>query len=376
MFFRYDWLFKDRTTILKSNMQHNIIEKILNDKILWILSLYCKFNPFNLAAIQNFKFHQFCYTLLLLWEFIVMNLYAFIGFYYVLNDIFSVLQLFIFITMDLKMFLTTYRLSTKYEELRKLFDATRIDFLSSSYKEKNIFEHNKSMCTKIINIYIFLCFLLIPLWILIPLFVKEYPFKKRDGSLIIYRNNILNSFFSFIPISIYEQIYPIVFTFEAINVLHIIFNVLFCNLIIIEFCWMLSTQLKIIALKCETFGYNNLDLGQKNDCISMINLKKLLLDHTRLNISIKNFYDIMKPLTIYSFGYYFDVFILYTFLSILAFKKNDYVLSFTSMKYLLTTLMSSFNLFIICYFYNHLENEAMRMSYSIISLLAKKTNSK
>ncbi|XP_050534698.1 uncharacterized protein LOC126901868 isoform X2 [Daktulosphaira vitifoliae] len=411
-------------------MQTKIREKIvLSDQTLRILSLYCNFNPFNLNVIRNFNFFQYIFALLLLVEFIVVNCYVFIGLYYVINDFFAAVQLCIKVLCSIQIFVNTYRLSTKYDELRKLFDATSGDFLSSSHKGKYIFERYKSICTKITNTYIFINLLGGLVWILNPLFLKKYPLKKRDGSLEIYRNNVVNSVLSFIPISIYDKIYPIVFVYEAIEIIHVIFDLIIYNTIVMKFCWMLSAQLNIIAFRCKSFECKNNEFGQGNDINNRINLKQLLSDHTKLNVSIKKFYEIMKPMTMYSFGYSFNVFIGLTYMFILNYFKSDHVLSVMSVKLFFAALIDCNSLFIMCYFYSYLESQinvvqfamysvdwtaksikfkkmlllamnlnttnklkmeitpqktinlevfasAMRVSYSIVSLLAKKTNMK
>ncbi|XP_050544516.1 odorant receptor 46a-like isoform X1 [Daktulosphaira vitifoliae] len=224
------------------------------------------------------------------------------------------------------------------------------------------------MCTKIIDIYTMIYFLGGILWIFSPLFIKEFTFKKRDGSLIIFQNNVLNSFFSFIPISVYDRIYPIVYLLEAIELLHMMYGLIFYNVIVVQFCWMLSAHLKIVAFKCKKFGQINVEFGQRNGFNYMINFKQLLLDYTKLNISIQQFYDIMKPTILFSFGYYFYAFIALTYMSILNYFNNERVLSINSMKLLSSTLILLISLFIMCYFNSYLENQINKVELAMYSI--------
>ncbi|XP_050544517.1 uncharacterized protein LOC126907347 isoform X2 [Daktulosphaira vitifoliae] len=245
------------------------------------------------------------------------------------------------------------------------------------------------MCTKIIDIYTMIYFLGGILWIFSPLFIKEFTFKKRDGSLIIFQNNVLNSFFSFIPISVYDRIYPIVYLLEAIELLHMMYGLIFYNVIVVQFCWMLSAHLKIVAFKCKKFGQINVEFGQRNGFNYMINFKQLLLDYTKLNISIQQFYDIMKPTILFSFGYYFYAFIALTYMSILINKVElamysidwtDKNIKFKKMLLLTMSLNNTKRLKMNITPQKTLNLEvfasAMRVSYSIVSLLTKKTNFK
>ncbi|XP_050544528.1 uncharacterized protein LOC126907352 [Daktulosphaira vitifoliae] len=223
------------------------------------------------------------------------------------------------------------------------------------------------MCMKVINVYSFVCYSAVLLWILNPLFIRGYPLKKRDGSLVIYRNSVLNTLLSFIPISIYERIYPIVYLIEAIEISHITYDIVFYYTIVIQFCWMLTAQLKIIAFKCEScgyeneeivfyytivihfcwmlsaqlkimtykcesFGYKNVNLGQKNGNNYTKNLNQILLDYTKINI-LQNYF------------------------------KNGCEMSVIFAKLLLTTLAVSIDLFIMCYYYGYLENEKTRKTF-------------
>ncbi|XP_050534385.1 uncharacterized protein LOC126901723 isoform X1 [Daktulosphaira vitifoliae] len=350
-------------------MQSQIREKfILNDRILMILNFHCELNPFNLTAISNFKFYQLFYSLLLVVEFIVINCYVFIGFNYVKNDFISATQLFINIISAIQIYLNNYRLSKKYGELRKLLDATSSYFLFSNNKAKYIFKHNESKCTKIINIYFFMYISACLGWILSPLLIKEYPLKRSDGSLVIYHNNILNSFLSFIPISVYERIYPIVYLLEAFELAHICFEMFFYYTIVIQFCWMLSAQLKIITFKFESFGYKYVELEQKNDSYYMKNLNQIFLDQTKINVSIKKFHEIMKPMTWFTFVYCLNLLNALTYVCILIYFKNDGVLSVTFVKILLATSVVIIDLFVISYFYGYLENQMKVVQFAMYNI--------
>ncbi|XP_050544526.1 uncharacterized protein LOC126907350 [Daktulosphaira vitifoliae] len=221
---------------------------------------------------------------------------------------------------------------------------------------------------KIINLYSFICYSAVLLWIFNPLFIRGYPLKKRDGSLVIYRNSVLNTLLSFIPISIYERIYPIVYLIEAIEISHITYDIVFYYTIVIQFCWMLTAQLKIIAFKCESCGYENEEIGNRNDRNYVIYLKQLLSDYTKLHVSIRKFYEIMKSMTLFTYGYYFNLYITFTYMCILNYFKNDYVLSVTFAKLLLTASVVCIDLLIMCYFYGYLENQINDVQFAMYSI--------
>ncbi|XP_050544536.1 uncharacterized protein LOC126907358 [Daktulosphaira vitifoliae] len=100
----------------------------------------------------------------------------------------------------------------------------------------------------------------------------------------------------------------------------------------------------------------------------MINLKQLLSDHTKLNVSIKKFHDIMKPMTMFSFGFFFNAFIALIYMCILIYFENDHVLSVNSLKLISSTLILSINLFIMCYFYSYLENQINEVQFALYNI--------
>ncbi|XP_050535225.1 odorant receptor 23a [Daktulosphaira vitifoliae] len=221
------------------------------------------------------------------------------------------------------------------------------------------------MCTKIINFFFFIYFLVGIVWIFSPLCVKEFSLIRRDGSLVIYQNNVLNSFLSFIPISIYEQIFPIVYLLEAIELIHIIFDIVFYYTIVVQFCWMLSAQLKVMAFKCESLGNEILELRQRKNSNYMKYLNQILLDYTKLNVSIRKFYEIMKPMTWFTYVYYFNLFNALTYMCIMNYFKNDCELSVNFARLLIATLAVSIDLFIMCYYYSYLENQIIGIQFAL-----------
>ncbi|XP_050544530.1 odorant receptor 33b-like [Daktulosphaira vitifoliae] len=146
------------------------------------------------------------------------------------------------------------------------------------------------------------------------------------------------------------------------------YGLIFYNVIVVQFCWMLSAHLKIVAFKCKKFGQINVEFGQRNDFNYMINFKQLLLDHTKLNVSIKQFYEIMKPMILFSFGFFFNAFIALTYMCILNYFNNERVLSINSMKLLNSTLILLITLFIMCYFNSYLENQINEVEFAMYSI--------
>ncbi|XP_050544532.1 odorant receptor 46a-like [Daktulosphaira vitifoliae] len=131
---------------------------------------------------------------------------------------------------------------------------------------------------------------------------------------------------------------------------------------------MLSAQLKIMAFKYESFGYENIELGQRNNlnCIKILN--QIFMDHTKLNASIRKFYEIMKPITLFTYVCYFNLYIAFTYMCFLNYFKNGCEMSVIFTKLLLTTLVVSIDLFIMCYYYSYLENQINGVQFAMYSI--------
>ncbi|XP_050534388.1 uncharacterized protein LOC126901723 isoform X2 [Daktulosphaira vitifoliae] len=138
--------------------------------------------------------------------------------------------------------------------------------------------------------------------------------------------------------------------------------------IVIQFCWMLSAQLKIITFKFESFGYKYVELEQKNDSYYMKNLNQIFLDQTKINVSIKKFHEIMKPMTWFTFVYCLNLLNALTYVCILIYFKNDGVLSVTFVKILLATSVVIIDLFVISYFYGYLENQMKVVQFAMYNI--------
>ncbi|XP_050535096.1 odorant receptor 46a-like [Daktulosphaira vitifoliae] len=158
------------------------------------------------------------------------------------------------------------------------------------------------------------------------------------------------------------------FGYENVELVHACSELFFYYTIVIQFCWMLSAQLKIITFEFESFGYENVELEQKNDSCYMKNLNQILLDQTKINVSIKKFHEIMKPITLFTYVCYLNIFNAFIYVCILIYFQNDDVLSVTFVKILLTTSVVMIDLFVISYFYGHLENQMDGVQFAMYSI--------
>ncbi|XP_050533313.1 uncharacterized protein LOC126901115 [Daktulosphaira vitifoliae] len=240
----------------KNIMSNKNDEKFINYRLFKILKLNRSFNPFNLDVLRKLKYYQFLYGFVLLLEIIIINCCLLKGFYYVINDIATTVQLFLSLLCTISTNLNTFTFSQHFNDFWKLFRIMRNDFLSYMHNRKDIFQQYQTKCILITNIYIFVYFFTGLSWIFNSLFIKEFHFKTRNDVKIIYRNNIFNLYFSIMPISLYNKIFPVVYIAEFIVTIHTIFDLFLKNLIVMQFCWMISAKLRTIASMYETFGYN------------------------------------------------------------------------------------------------------------------------
>ncbi|XP_050522745.1 uncharacterized protein LOC126895192 [Daktulosphaira vitifoliae] len=242
-----------------------------------------------------------------------------------------------------------------------------MDFLSHGQYRKDIFEYYRKKCIRITNFCTFVGLVILLLWILAPLFIKEFRFKKKDGSIMVYRNSVLNLYFSFISISFYEQIYPFIYILESIYTIHTVVEVVLSNVLIMQFCWMLSAQLKTIVSKYESFGYKILDkeIDPEFEETYIEDFKSVFSDNVKLSICIKKFYVFMRPMTVFYIGINFHGLIVLIYMFTLNYFKNGSTLTLTSLKLLITASLALLNLFLFCYFYGYLENQISLINFAM-----------
>ncbi|XP_050534454.1 odorant receptor 46a-like isoform X2 [Daktulosphaira vitifoliae] len=83
--------------------------------------------------------------------------------------------------------------------------------------------------------------------------------------------------------------------------------------------------------------------------------------------SIRKFHEIMKPMTLFTYVYCLNLLNALTYVCILIYFQNDCVLSVTFVKILIATSVVIINLFFISHFYGYLENQMNGLQFAIYS---------
>ncbi|XP_050546720.1 uncharacterized protein LOC126908571 [Daktulosphaira vitifoliae] len=165
----------------------------------------------------------------------------------------------------------------------------------------------------------------------------------------------------------YEKMYTFVYLIESAVVANVILDLILHDIAVIELCWMLSAQLKMIASKYETFGYQLINNEESNNNSSVDNFRNIILNHIKIITEIKHFYELIKPITIVQLGIMSNVFIALTFMCVLFYFSSGMLLSVIFLKLLCTLLGVMLHLFISGYFFGYLENERNSIIFALYS---------
>ncbi|XP_050543351.1 uncharacterized protein LOC126906678 isoform X1 [Daktulosphaira vitifoliae] len=254
---------------------------IINYHLLKIYKMYHLFYPKNKPGLKIGKYNINYYAIkpFLLFLDLIVFVSCFIGFYFVFNDLYALFQISVSFLCAFTRIFKSIRLMRKFDELWKLFDVMRDDFLSHNCHRKDIFQHYKKKCIVMINIYALIWFTALIIWILNPLMMKEVSVENRQGNFVIYRNTPLQIFFSIMSYEQYEKMYAFIYLIESAVLVNSVLDILLYDITVIELCWMLSAQLKIIASKYENFGYQHTNNEESNNNSSVENFRNIIVNH-------------------------------------------------------------------------------------------------
>ncbi|XP_050546713.1 uncharacterized protein LOC126908569 isoform X2 [Daktulosphaira vitifoliae] len=341
---------------------------IINYHLIKIYKMYHIFYPKNKPGLKIGKYNINYYAINPFLSFLdlIVFISCFIGFFFVYNDLYALFQISLSFFCAFNRIFKTIRFTRKFDELWKLFDVMRDDFLSHNCYRKDIFQHYKKKCIVVINIYATIWFISLIIWILNPLMMKEITVENRQGNFVIYRNSPLQIFFSVMSYEHYEKMYILIYLIESAVLVSAVLDILLYDITVIELCWMLSAQFKMIASKYETFGYQHTN-NEENNNNSVENLRNVIINHIHIIKKIKNFYELFKPITIVQMGIMSNVYIALTFLCVLFYFKSGMLLSLIFLKFVCSSLAIMMHLYISGYFFDYLENERNSMIYAIYS---------
>ncbi|XP_050546717.1 odorant receptor 46a-like isoform X1 [Daktulosphaira vitifoliae] len=193
--------------------------------------------------------------------------------------------------------------------------------------------------------------------------------RNRNGNWIVYRNNVVNIFLVYFSFDNYKHFYWIIYIIETIIVTQVILDIIIRDVAVIELCMILTSQLESIALEFESLGYQikNTDTKKMIKMSTIDNFKHIILDHKKVNMVIKNFYDIFKPIAILQLGITYNLIIGLIFTCVMNFLNNDILLLVVLLKLFFTTIGVIMNLFVWCFFYGYLENQKNKMNFFMYS---------
>ncbi|XP_050546718.1 uncharacterized protein LOC126908570 isoform X2 [Daktulosphaira vitifoliae] len=211
--------------------------------------------------------------------------------------------------------------------------------------------------------------------------------RNRNGNWIVYRNNVVNIFLVYFSFDNYKHFYWIIYIIETIIVTQVILDIIIRDVAVIELCMILTSQLESIALEFESLGYQikNTDTKKMIKMSTIDNFKHIILDHKKVNMVIKNFYDIFKPIAILQLGITYNLIIGLIFTCVMKNKMNFFMYScnwteqnLEFQKILLLTMkLNNANNFTMKVtptkvFNLEMFSRVMNTSYSIVSILLKK----
>lgn len=140
------------------------------------------------------------------------------------------------------------------DKIWKLFNVTRLNFLTSELCCKNIklLIKNRDTSIKLTNIYAILTIVVMSQWMWFPTLINTFMVPENNQR----PQNIFNFRFP-VTLYYYNQYYNIFWAMEMIVAIFFVYSFMVFDVLLITFCRVLNGQHEVLTQACKEIGQKN-----------------------------------------------------------------------------------------------------------------------
>ncbi|XP_060852031.1 uncharacterized protein LOC132930274 [Rhopalosiphum padi] len=334
-------------------------EVVVNLELMKRSMIYHIFNP-NGSKIFN------CNRLLFFLYGVFLNsifVYSASGFFVEMEDTLTYIDFSVIIFVMINFFLCSWRFCIflyNFEIIYDLFNVSRFNFFKSKHccKNINVLFGYRDRTIKITN-YVFVFSTTVMLqWILYPLVLIAFTTPEDEN---IRQQNIMNLRY---PVSThnYNQYYFIFYFMEVILALFTMYAMILPDILLISWCWAIIAQQEVL-----TQAFKSIGLEDNSQIAYYEDFKSILVDQLQLNLKIKSFYSVVRPVILTYVAIISTCFIIVTYVLIVVCLSKESHPILIIVKLGTSALYICLHLFLYCYLFDRMNIKLQSVNTSIYS---------
>ncbi|XP_026807283.1 odorant receptor 22a-like [Rhopalosiphum maidis] len=340
-----------------------IEEVAINLKLLKLYRFYHMMKP-NGTKIFNCNAYR---LLFFLYGAIVnsMVIYSIIGFFVDMDDSLAIsdVDLFLILFVMINFFFCSWRISFILKKSITIGDAlsiSRFNFFTSEHCRKHfsVLYDNRERTIKITNYFFIFSMIVLMQWIIFPIMVITFTAPDIE----YYRlPNIMNLRF---PVSThtYNQYYFIFYLMEVVISTFPIYVIMVTDTLILSFSLAIISQQEVLSRAFKNVGHKE---NSQSKCYE--DFKSILGDHIQLNLKIKSYYSIVRPVILANVAMSSTFFIIVTYVLIVVCFSKESNQILTIIKLGSSALFISAQFFLYCYLLDRMNLKRESVNFAIYS---------
>ncbi|CAH1737132.1 uncharacterized protein LOC114119371 [Aphis gossypii] len=336
-------------------------EFAINFELMKRSRFYHIFNP-NGSKIFNYN----AYRLLLIILLVLVNgivVYSSLGFFVKMEDTLSYIDSSVIIFVMINIFLCNWRFSVFLYNAKIIYDVfnvSRFDFFKSKHccKNINVLCGHRDRTIKITNYFFVFSSTVMSQWVLFPLVLIAFTAPEDEN---IRQQNIMNLRY---PVSThtYNQYYYLFYLMEVIVAIFTMYSMIIPDILLMSWCWAIIAQQEILIQTFKYFGHED-----SSQTVHYEDFKSILVDQIQLNLKIKSFYSVVRPVVLTYVAIISTCFIIVTYVLIVVClsKESNSVLNIIKLGS--SALYMCLDLFLYCYLFDSMNIKLESVNTSIYS---------
>ncbi|XP_060878596.1 odorant receptor 2a-like [Metopolophium dirhodum] len=320
--------------------------------------------------------------MVVMWVSLSVQIIQSVGLYFAVND----LQRFAFTTTMIFNALLClskgYVLVTNADRVRASLEVARYGFTSSGARDQRLMRRSRAVLSTVLRTFAVLSWVTCFIWALTPLFaMDEYlQLTNANGTVSRYRVTIYNVWLP-VPATVYNEtiVWSLVYAVEVVVCFVNVFSWLLFDSYVVTMCFTFNAQFRTVAASSTIIGHRGVSprspsphaTDGTSDDNNTLNCYDELMNHIKDNQSIikmyDDFFEIIQPTILFQIiGGSYSVITL-IFLTSLTYLMGWSIISIPVLKVFFGFLSVTFELFMYCYVFNHIETEKCNMNFGLYS---------
>ncbi|XP_060874501.1 uncharacterized protein LOC132948166 isoform X1 [Metopolophium dirhodum] len=286
-----------------------------------------------------------------------------LGFFVEMDDTLSFTDLFVAIFVLINFFLCYWRICVfmyNVNAIHEVLSVSRFDLLKSKHccKHVNVLNDYRDRTIKITNYFFLFSSTVMSQWFIYPLVVIAFTRPEDENGRF---QNIMNLRY---PVSTYtyNHYYFIFYLMEVVVAIFTMYAMIIPDILLMCVCWAIIAQQKVLTRAFKNIGHED-----NSQMVYYEDFKLILLDQLQLNLKIKLFYSVVRPIILTYVAIISTCFIIVTYVLLLVCMSKESHPVLTIIKLGSSALYMVLHLYLYCYLFDSMNIKRQSVNTGIYS---------